>query len=138
MENGRPSKQHHVGVAAGADGVVGFLDDLPVVAVVQPPLLEPFLAGGEHLPAAGLHALQHLLQRRLDTVAAGAFLLALGRRVRGLVLQQLQLVLAVLLGQSSPLPLSCCRPSCGQAHGSPSPQGFTAAAWISGTASALR
>jgi len=49
--------------------------------------------------APGLHAVQHVHQAGLDAVAASAFLLALGRRMRGLVLEHVHASLPILLGQ---------------------------------------
>jgi len=70
--------------------VVPLLDDKAVLATVVAKLLNPLLLPPEHFEASCLHALKHLGDSCLDAHPASL--------MRGVVLQQLQAVMAILVG----------------------------------------
>src|SRR5713101_2027644 len=82
---------HHDRVARRGDKVVSLLHDETVLTAIVAKLLHPLLLPTEHLEAPGLHALEHLGNARLHAHA--------DRLMRGVILQHLQSVMAILVRQ---------------------------------------
>src|SRR6185436_20639378 len=62
--------EHHQRVASCRHQIIELLDDLAVLAVIEPELLEPVGEMRKHLELAGLHAAEHFHQAGFDAAAA--------------------------------------------------------------------